>query len=276
MLSIKTNTKQIDMAIEKNLHDNNDIMKPYMFKDGKVIPIILDGTIYDVLQYWNEDARVREGFQTEYDSKTVYVPNFFIKINGEFDSWGDRMRLKKILKKESLCIGSLEFAKVNLDSRYSEIKKLKKILSDNYIISVSILKNIMSNKELEDSIATSLSAHQADYILDKLNFFINAYMHKFRNDTSLLLKFIYNVIFMDKKIAEKLRSWDYPYSVPKIVFFDNDRSPRESEIDYLFMHFLNYIGMDIAIVSPSARASIESFDFALKSSLISVTLDKIK
>ena len=275
MLSIKTNTKQIDLSIEKNLHNNNDIMKPYMFQDGKVVPVILDGTIYDVLEYWNEDARVREGFQTEYDTKTVYVPNFFIKINGEFDSWSERRRLKKILKKESLCINSLEFAKVNLDSKYSEIKKLKKILSENYIISVSTLKNIMSVKELDDSIVNTLSSYQANYILDRLNFFMTAYMHRYKNDTALILKFIYNVVFLDKKIVEELQGWDYPYEVPKIVFFDKSNRPGDGALDYLFMHFLNFIGMDIAIVSPSGRASIEAFDFPLKDSVICVTLDNI-
>ena len=106
MLSIKTNTKQIDLSIEKNLHNNNDIMKPYMFQDGKVVPVILDGTIYDVLEYWNEDARVREGFQTEYETKTVYVPNFFVKINGEFESRKERKKLKKTFNKNSLIINS--------------------------------------------------------------------------------------------------------------------------------------------------------------------------
>ena len=86
---------------------------------------------------------------------------------------------------------------------------------------------------------------------------------------------LYNVIFMDNKIVKLLQEWDYPYQVPKIVFYDKYKNSKENSVDYIMMHFLNYLGMDIAVISPSGRASIESFGFKLKDTVIPITLDKL-
>ena len=276
MLAVKeTNTKQIDLSIEKNLHNNNDIMKPHMFQRGKVVPVILDGTIYDILEYWNEDARVREGFQTEYDTKTVYVPNFFVKINGEFESRKERKKLKKTFNKNSLIINSLEFTSKNLHGKSREIKKINKIFKEKYDISIETIKEEISSEDLENSIINTLNIYQANYVINKLSYFIRLYMDNYINDDNIMSYLLYNVMFMDDKIVKLLQEWDYPYQVPKIVFYDKYKNSKENSVDYIMMHFLNYLGMDIAVISPSGRASIESFGFKLKDTVIPITLDKL-
>jgi hypothetical protein len=276
MLIKETYTKQADLAIEKTLHDNNDIMKPHMFKDGNVVPIILKGTIHDVKRYWNEDARVREGFQTDYDTKTVYVPNFFVKIDGIMDSWFENRKLLKILKEDSLCINNLAFAKRSLFGKKEELKKIRKLLESYRPFGVESLKEVLEEDEIKGSIIQNLNMSQANYIFQKLNSFINIYVDQKTFDTKILLQFICNVVYMDDSIINELQNWDYPYRVPKIVFFDKYKDSDESELDYLLIHFLNYIGMDIAIVSPSGRGSIETSKCSLGSSLNTIMLDKFK
>lgn len=275
MLAIKeTNTKQIDTIVEQQMHANNDIMKPHLYQNGKVTPVILDCTIHDVIEYWNEDARLREGFETNYDEKMITVPNFFIKINGEFESLKDRKKLNKVLKKNSLCYNSLSFTDKHFNGRKKEIKKFNKLMKEKLDISVSLLTETLSNDNLINSIASTLNVYQANYILDRLNYFIK-YYYKDKKEDDLLL-FLNNVIFMNKKIAKLLQGWDYPYAVPKIVFFDKYNDSSADTLDYMMIHFLNFLGIDIAVVSPSGRGSIETYNNRLKDTMVSITLDKIR
>jgi hypothetical protein len=275
MLIKETYTKQADLAIEKTLHNNNDIMKPHMFRDGNIVPIILKGTIHDIRAYWNEDARVREGFQTDYDTKTVYIPNFFIKIDGVLDSWFENRKLLKLLKQDSLCINNLAFAKRSLFGKKDELKKIRRLLESYKPFGVESLREILDENEIKDSIIQNLNISQANYIFQKLNSFINIYINKYY-DTKILLQFICNVVYMDDEIVNELQNWDYPYRVPKIVFFDKHKDSDESELDYLLIHFFNYIGMDVAIISPSGRGSIETSKCNLGTSLNKIMLDKFK
>lgn len=276
MLIQDTYTKQADKAIEKNLHENNIIMKPHMFKDAKVVPIVLNGTIHDLRAYWDEDARIREGFKSEYETNTIYLPHFFVKIDGELESWFENKKFVDLLKKNSLCINDLTFAKRNLFGKKSELAKIRKILESYKPFGVDILRQILTEKEIRGSILENLNISQTNYILSKLNSFINIYLSGNQFDTKILLQFIYNIIYMDDDIVKELQNWDYPYRVPKIVFFDKDRTADESELDYLFIHFLNYVGMDIAIISPSGRGSLESSNCSLSNTLSKITLDKFK
>lgn len=275
MLIQETTTKQADRAIEKVLHNNNDIMKPYMYREARVVPVVLSGTIYDVKAYWNEDARVREGFKAEPENDMIYVPNFFVKINGVFNSNKEYRELIKILKKNSIYFKGIDFAKRNLIGKKDNLIKIRKMIESSRVYDTNTLRGLLTEKELTDSILNTLNSYQANYIFDKLNMFMNLYVDKRKINPKTLLQFLYNVIYMDKGIVGKLQNWDYPYEVPKIVCFD-DGKPDEEELDYLFLHFLNYVGMDVAIVSDTGRSSIETYSTRLKDTLNIIMLDKFK
>ena len=75
---VKTLTKQIQNEVHEELFVNTGIFKPWQFRSGFTKSVLLDTILEDIYIYYNEPAKLREGF--EVNEKIVKVPCFFKKI----------------------------------------------------------------------------------------------------------------------------------------------------------------------------------------------------
>ncbi len=92
--NIETITKQIQKEIHEELFVNTGMFKPWQFRNGFTKSVLLDTIVEDIEIYFNEPAKLRDGFDV--DGNIVKVPTFFYKIDG---AYADRSKYVKLVSK---------------------------------------------------------------------------------------------------------------------------------------------------------------------------------
>ena len=118
------------------------------------------------------------------------------------------------------------------------------------------------------------------FIIDKFNEFMLKMKNKVQQTDLLYL--LAAIISGNMDFIKLIESFDFPFRVPKVVIFLEDRQIFNLN-DALFLHYLNLIGLDIVIFSPMGSDSIEQFLFdnylnkiTLEEMDFELTLDKLK
>ena len=83
-------------------------------------------------------------------------------------------------------------------------------------------------------------------------------MLKFKNNVQQvdLLNLLASIISGDLEFVKLIENFDFPFRVPKVVIYLKDRENFDLN-NSLFLHYLNLIGLDIIIYSPTGSESIE-------------------
>lgn len=277
-----TSTTKSQAQINDLLNNNNITVDNYKYIDYQIKPIVLKNTIYDLNSQWNEKSKLREEFEIDSENKIISIPNFFVKIDGKLTNDKKQKELIKTLTKNATV-----FYDFNVQENYYQklassaastvenIVKNKKMTSDAIDKILEVSNIYISNA---DDITSSLNSNIQKMLIKKLDEFIGTYLKSStcKVDIQALTNFVLNIIYLNPKIVLQLNSWDFSAEVPKIVIFDESNQKTETQSDYLLTDFFNFLGMDIAIVTPSAKPCINSFEFELNTGLLStITLDKI-
>lgn len=229
-------------------NETDGLYKPWQFEDYKTHPLTLKTTYDELKILWNEEARMRPGFKIE--NGTVYIPNLFTKISGVHSDlnlyWSEFAELKEI--DNLLFIPQLPYIKANY-SRY-----------DLYSLEYCFDKNGLVDKESFFKhrlykfgyLKTSLQ----NAIIDKINQLFKLPIFKDSLSVEFRLKILMTVLTMDKSILELIQKFDYPFNIPKIFIYDKDENIFSDE-DFIMLAFLNLIGFDIVIFTPTGYNNIE-------------------
>jgi len=281
-----TVTHTTQKSIDNMFLNNNIAIDNYKYMDYTVQSVLLRGTIYDIHSLWNEKAKARESFFIDGESEVIGIPNFFVKINGVFEDKKKQKELEKILTEDSVVFRDFHVCDVHHFHHGSmNTKNIYDFIKDGNFSIEKIQKFINMVCEYKDyfkyeqNIINNLNKSVVNNIVHALNVFYKAIrkeIWKSLDDyNEEYLNFILSVIFMKDDIISQVNKWDYSSSVPKIVIYDEYVSEKGNISDYLMVDFLNYIGLDIAIICPSARSSIELFEFSLNDSYLTrLVLDK--
>ena len=73
-----------------------------------------------------------------------------------------------------------------------------------------------------------------------------------------MLEFVGACLELNKKVIRLIDSFDFPFSIPKIVIFLDNESSVEPQVPYL-LGFLHKIGFDIAVFSPAGMSDLSSY-----------------
>ena len=76
-------------------------------------------------------------------------------------------------------------------------------------------------------------------------------------DREFKMKILLTILNLDEKIVEMLERFDFSGDIPKLIVFDNKRSVF-SEEDAIVVSFLNLLGVDIIIFTPTNYNNIET------------------
>jgi len=109
-----------------------------------------------------------------------------------------------------------------------------------------------------------------NFMIRKINDFIKKYKDKV--EMKDLLNVIATIITMEDEYAKLIECFDFPFKVPKLVVYISDRSNFDKR-NGLFLNYLNSIGLDILIYSPTGSVSIEEHMYGEPLSVI--TLDEM-
>ena len=256
---IQTVAKKAKEEFTENIYKNNNyVFKPWQFKNNMTIPLYIDAVTEDIKTYWEQDARFREGFEVK-DNK-IYIPNFFTKINGvPFD----RLFYKELVN-------------TTKNSQLTVFKQNTSLVSETF--SKEDMFSLMFVMSYEKVDFEKIRQHKL-YTLSRVNvdvqkFIINKYNEfcdKFKKSVQQidLIRLLAYIITCDIEYIKLIENFDFPFRKPKLVIYLKDRESFDL-INSLFIHYLNLIGMDIIIYSPTGTESIENYLFGNYLNIISM------
>ncbi|EPY2302639.1 YceG family protein [Clostridium sporogenes] len=236
--------------IEEIIYDEESgLYKPWQFENYNVEPVTLKTTYDELKILWDEESRMRTGFKIE--NGTIYIPNIFAKISGVTEDiniyWKDLSYFKS--KGTNLFISNLPFTEINYSKQ--DLYRLSYFLNkDGFINEDSLIKSEFYKFSY---LKTSLQKT----IIKKINDIFELPLFKKEVTKEFKLKILMTILNIDKNLIELLQSFDFPFKIPKLIIYSKDENGFSDE-DSIIITFLNLIGFDILIITPTGYNNIEN------------------
>ncbi|SUY64405.1 tellurium resistance protein [Clostridium sporogenes] len=94
-------------------------------------------------------------------------------------------------------------------------------------------------------------------IIKKINDIFELPLFKKEVTKEFKLKILMTILNIDKNLIELLQSFDFPFKIPKLIIYSKDENGFSDE-DSIIITFLNLIGFDILIITPTGYNNIEN------------------
>lgn len=229
--------------------ENDGFYKPWQLQDYVTVPLTLKTTYEEVKIFWNEPARFRPGFRVE--NNKVYIPNIFSKVSGVHK---DINQYWQELSNFKTSENTMFYTKIPLTTKTISRNDLFCLLpsfnSDGTLERTKLLDNkFYKFKHLKVS-------HQNN-IIDKINILIKDKRLIKHTDQEFILRIVMSIFNIDEQIVQLIQKFDYPDNIPKIVIYHGDNNIFNTE-DGIIISFLNLLGFDILIFTPTGYTDIEN------------------
>lgn len=241
-IKVATTAYEAERDLDQLLYTGTGLYRNRQFTRSK--PVTLKTTYDEIRILWREEAKYRPNFQEE--EGTVIVPNLFVKICGvEAESEGEYFRrIREMVTEETIVITRIPF--LSSAARRNTVPFIK----DGRILPDKIKKD-------------------ANYAYDYLNEDLQAYMlEKMQelidlnwiecNTPGLEFTILATLLNLDKKTIHMIQQFDFVGKIPKVLIVDVDEAMMGLE-DCIYLSFLNLIGFDIAIFTPTGYRNIEKY-----------------
>lgn len=238
--AVKTATAMYSKELTEQLFTDTGAYKPWMFLGGTQKSLVLSGTEYDLMSFWNQENRMREGFKANPQDKTIMTPVFFMEFDGVYPTKSEYAKLL------NGCRSSGDVLVVTKPSELHEVNITKEER-------VKFVFDMKPNGKFDliklcqhDYVLKQMHKETQKYIVDKLNEYITE--EKQTKDERVESASI--VLGMSKKIYRMMQGYDYPFLAPKVVVFLEGET-RIGQKTKVLLDFLSYAGFDIAIFTPA-------------------------
>lgn len=211
-------------------------------------PITLRTTFDEIFILWNEEAKYRPNFEAR--NGVVVVPNIFAKIcgvpNGDVPAY-------------------FHLIETMLTSRLIFSQKVPMIPPNNanpfrssvhsFLDHGKLLPDIM--KKHADYPFDYLNEDTQDYILEKIQQLIELqWIHS--ENPRIDEKILATLLNIDNKTIRLIQQFDFTRDIPKVLILHTDESLM-SEEDCIYLLFLNLVGFDIAIFTPTGYRDLDKY-----------------
>ncbi len=211
-------------------------------------PVTLKTTYDEIKILWKEEAKYRPGFEAE--AGRVVVPNIFAKICGvpEGDEQGYFRTIESMLTEKTILIKKIPF--ITAESFNSIRPFVYKFFENGEICPEEIKKH----KEYKYDF---LSEDIQDYILEKLQQMID--LKWIEADTmGIEYAILATILNLDKNTLRLIQQFDFTRDIPKLMVIDVDEAMFSLE-DCIYLLFLNLVGFDIVIFTPTGYRNLEKY-----------------
>lgn len=234
-------------------HDHSDLYKPWQFQNHIPYSVPLKTTYDEIFLLLKEPAFIRPNFNIK-DNK-IYIPVLFAKVSGistNKDQYWDR--LNQLINKSDQTVFNQQFPFAStmkpLVSYYNESIEENGRLNPEKIMSNSKWKY----KDLSQGIQRGIASAIARYTENPL---IKSLVHEDIENTKYFL--FSQAISLPNQIIRLLQKFDYSQSVPRIVFYHNEKNGKLSRADAALLLFLHEFGADILVFNPTGQNDIEFY-----------------
>lgn len=249
----KTPAFEVKSEIDEIIPDLSITDKHWKLLGCNLISRTLQTTATEVEHLLNLKAHERIGFDIEKNS--VFVPNLFVKFSGahDFTSHINDINDSACLKHVILYNSINEFSNTS-GTVQTDLSQLAGLLdSDGLLIKSKVLNSPLSKYGY-------LKIEYQDLIIDKINYIVSERQKIFINgkDTLSTEDIIMTLLNLDNKIINMFNSFDFQYSVPKIIIRNEDKSIFSIQQAYV-LALLNQLAFDIIIISENGYADVENY-----------------
>lgn len=224
------------------------LFREWQYEEGVTKPITLRTTYDELKILWNEEARIRPEFKVE--NQIVYVPNLFAKIQGVTQDLAEYWNEVKYFCKDNTVhfISQVPFTSVTYQKQdlYAMAYLIQKSAAPSF--EEWSQSRFYSYRYLKDSLQK--------LIYKKMIELIESQRFNIQTDDYFKLKIIMTLYHLDEEILKLLQSFDFTGQVPKLVLYHSVKDHYSIE-DVITIAFLNLVGLDIVIFTPTKYNNIE-------------------
>lgn len=226
------------------IYTDTGLYKERQFSRSK--PITLKTAYDEIFIIWKEEAKYRPHFNV--NENVVNVPNIFAKVcgveNGNISEYFKKIRT--MITNDTILITKFPFIS---DKTENEIKPFVYKFLENKKIKINDIKK--HNKYAYDF----LSDEKQDYILEKIQELINLDLIA-ANTMGIENAVLSTLLNLDSRTLRLIQQFDFTKNIPKLIIIDTDETTASLE-DSIYISFLNLIGFDIAVFTPTGYRNIE-------------------
>ena len=206
-------------------------------------------TTYDEIGLlWKEEAKYRPSFQAEQGHVTV--PNIFAKICG-VENGDENAYFKKIgsmITEKTIFIPKLPYIEPTSPNPLRNVAF--RYLRNGKLLPEMIKKDSRYRYDY-------LSEDTQDYILDKIQELLD--LHWIKSDAmGVENTIVATLLNLDKNTIRLIQQFDFTKEIPKVLIVNTGESMTSLE-DCITFLFLNLVGFDIAVFTPTGYRNIEKF-----------------
>lgn len=241
--NIETVAKKLEKEVTSQFFEGTGMYAPWQFRDGYTKAVLLDGILEDILIYWNEPAKLRDGFRV--DKNVVTVPCLFKKISGVYN---DLFEYQKLIKKCIETENTLVFNNNNISTEIKFSEDMYELmfcqLSDGTFDIAQVKKSKFYKFQKFSDEVQNLLLNKFNETIKSKDVFANAF------DKKACLELLCLVLSLNEDIVKLIDNFDFTSNIPKIVIFlDEENTLSEQMIKLLA--YLHLIGLDIVVFNPS-------------------------
>lgn len=250
-MELKVRMATAAYAAERDLEqmlytDDTGMFKNRQFKRSN--PVTLKTTLDELYILWKQPAKFRPSFQTE--NNRVTVPNIFAKICGVPDR-NTPQYLDKIctmMTQNSLFIRQFPYI---MPQDYNQ----KRHYVSQCLRGGSILPDMVKQSPLYQY--DYINQDTQDYMLEKMQELIqlNWVQCGRENPAEIILL---TLLHINRPVLHLIQSFDFTGNIPKIIILSTNESMCSLQ-DCIFLSFLNLIGFDIVVFTPTGYSNIEKY-----------------
>ncbi len=244
-VKVSTVAYKAEKEIESEIYNDTGLYKNQQFANST--PITLRTTYEEISILWDQEAKFRPSFRT--DGLKVYTPNIFAKVCGVKDKDENKYfkSIKSLINDDTIYYKNIPFL---TEKHTLKNSSLNMCLHNNKI-------DIDGIKKIEEYKYEYLDLNTQHYIISKIDELINLNWIKYTGSdlNNIILGTLLN---LDKPTLKLIQKFDFTKNIPKIVIVDTTEE-MATVYDCIYLLFLNLIGFDIVIFTPTGYRNIEKF-----------------
>lgn len=239
------------------------LFKPYQLNDKNIVNSTLILTYDEINILLKEKSIIRPNFS--YDEKDIFIPNIFAKVNGtdeDINKYLENIEKNKSLpNSDFVCtiksVTSLTALKIGTNSITNDILDRGGKVNFEKLIE----KNFYKYNHIRIT-SQHLFVNKISELITSKNIFLFDMTY---DNVMLILNVVLNI--ETPNIGEILHTFDYVCDIPKIILFINiPLNNNDAKNLSIFLAFINILGFDIVMYSPTGYIDIEKY---LKDSIFS-------
>ncbi len=243
-VKLATTAYEAERELDTLLYTDTGLFRQRQFTRSHAVTL---KTVYEeIALLWKEEAKYRPGFEIKNGS--VMVPNIFAKINGvkQKDEKAYMKAIASLLTENTIWIENFPYiTKKGQNAPFAaQFCRQGRILAD-------VIKNHPQYPY------DFLNLDTQDYILEKIQEMID--LNWIVEKKEAVEKAILSVgLHLDKQTVQLIQQFDFTKEVPKVIVLAVNEGMATLE-DSVYLLFLNLIGFDIAIFTPTGYRNIEKY-----------------